>query len=68
MAFIKQVKTVEKSAIKIPVSKNLSDSFTKELEIYIQNNSANNSLDFDPLVKKLIKELSTINSASTKSK
>ena len=69
MAFIKQVKTVEKIPVKIPVSKDLADAFHKELEVYQKNNNGGTVLDFDSLVKKLVDELAKINAenAGTKS-
>lgn len=65
MALIKQIKNVEKSFIKISTSKDLADSFNKELDIYQKSSQANNVLDFDNLVKKLIDELTKINSSSS---
>jgi len=64
MAFIKQVKTVEKSQVKIPASKDIADAFNKELELYQKTNQGGNVLDFDPLVKKLVGELTKINAVS----
>jgi hypothetical protein len=65
MALIKQIKNVEKSFIKIPASKHLADSFNKELDNYQKSSQSNNVLDFDILVKKLIDELTKINSSSS---
>lgn len=61
MALIKENKSIEKSYIKISTSKVLADEFNNQLDIYNKNNSSSSTLDFDNLVKKLIKELSEIN-------
>ncbi len=61
MALIKQIRANEKAHIKIAVSKNLADTFNKQLEIYNQNNGSNHVLDFDPLIKKLTNELTKLN-------
>lgn len=59
MALIKQIQIEEKIQIKIPASKNLADKFNEQLTSY-QKNYPINSLDFDPLIKKLVNELEKI--------
>ncbi len=64
MALIKQVKQVKKVTISIHVSKDLADKFNFELDKYNKSNQSNSILDFDPLVKKLVDELTKINTDS----
>lgn len=65
MALIKQVKQVKKVTINIHVSKDLAERFNIELEKYNKSNQSNSILDFDPLVKKLVDELTKINTNSS---
>ena len=64
MALIKQVKSIEKSQLKLQVSKDLVDKFNTEYEKYNQNNKENIALDFDNIAKKLIAELSKMNASN----
>lgn len=60
MALIKQVKQIKKVQIQISASKDLADKYNSLIDSYNKKFGASATLDFDPLVKKIIDELNSL--------